>query len=203
LKDPQFTVFLVDDDPAVLQALSRLLLAAGYPTMEYSSAKQFLTEHNASTPGCVVLDLAMPRFNGLDVQKALARQDINRLVIFLAGQATIPESVEAMKAGAVDFLTKPVDHSELLSAIKSAEHRDITQRHRDTQRMAVLQRIAKLTPREREVLDLVIKGLLNKQIGGELGVHEKTIKVHRGRVFKKMGAKNIAELVRMMLGITD
>jgi FixJ family two-component response regulator len=202
LKDPEFTVFLVDDDPAVLQALSRLLQAAGYSTMEYSSAKKFLNEHNASTPGCVVLDLALPRFNGLDVQKALARQGMNRLVIFLTGQATVPQSVKAMKAGAMDFLTKPVDQSELLSAIKSAEERDKVQRSIEAQRNKVLEKMAKLTPREREVLDYVIKGRLNKQTAGALGVHEKTVKVHRGRVFKKMGVKTVADLVRLTADIS-
>ena len=196
-----FTIFLVDDDQAVLQGLDRLLQAAGYRTKAYSSAKIFLHEHDGSIPGCVVLDLAMPEFNGLGVQDALVRQGINRPIIFLTGQATIPESVQAMKAGAVDFQTKPIDHSELLRAIKQAQEQDKAYRHKEAQRQAILQKLAKLTPREKEVLDYVVRGLLNKQIGGALGVHEKTIKVHRARVFEKMGVKNVAELVRLTVGI--
>jgi FixJ family two-component response regulator len=201
LENTEFTIFLVDDDLAVLKALERLLQSAGYPTKAYCSAKTFLDEHDGSTPGCVVLDLAMPDLDGLDVQEALSRQGISRLVIFLTGLGTVPKSVQAMKAGAVDFLTKPIDSSELLSAIKTCEDRDKTQRHREAQRTLILQRIAKLTPREREVLDYVIRGSLNKQIGFALGVHEKTIKVHRARVFNKMGVKTVAELVRMTVGI--
>jgi FixJ family two-component response regulator len=197
-----FTIFLVDDDQAVLQALGRLLQAAGYQTKAYSSAKTFLDEHDGSIPGCVVLDLAMPEFNGLGVQDALARQNMNRPIIFLTGQATIRDSVQAMKAGAMDFLTKPIDQSQLMSAIKSAEARDRAQRRVEAQRNAILQKMTKLTPREKEVLDYVVRGWLNKQIGGALGVHEKTIKVHRGRVFKKMGVRTLAELVQMTVGIT-
>jgi FixJ family two-component response regulator len=198
-----FTIFLVDDDQAVLQGLGRLLQAAGYRTKTYRSAKTFLYEHDSLIPGCVVLDLAMPEFNGLDVQDALVRQGINRPIIFLTGQATIPESVQAMKAGAVDFLTKPIKQSQLLSAIRSAEARDRTQRHVEARRNVVVRKMAKLTPREKEVLNYVVRGWLNKQIGGALGIHEKTIKVHRGRVFKKMGVKNVAELVRITLGINQ
>jgi FixJ family two-component response regulator len=196
-----FTIFLVDDDQAVLQALGRLLQAAGYQTKAYSSAKTFLDEHDGSIPGCVVLDLAMPDFNGLGVQDALVRQGMKRPIIFLTGQATIPESVQAMKAGAVDFLTKPTNQFQLLSAIKSAEARDRTQRRVDAQQNAILQKMAKLTRREKEVLDYVVRGYLNKQIGGALGIHEKTIKVHRGRVFKKMDVKTVAELVQMTVRI--
>ena len=197
-----FTIFLIDDDPAILKALGRLLNAAGYAIKTYCTAKAFLSAHNASIPGCVVLDLAMPGFNGLDVQEALVRQGINRPVIFLSGQATIPASVQAMKAGAVDFLTKPIDKSDLLGAIKSAEERHKAQRDVEARNAGVLQRLAKLTPREREVLDYVVRGLLNKQIGGALGVHEKTIKVHRARVFKKMGVKTVAELVWLTAGVS-
>src|SRR5262245_45798229 len=190
----EFIVFLVDDDPVILKALGRLLRAAGYQTKAYQSAETFLNEHDASIPGCAVLDHTMPGLGGLDVQEALALRGIHRPVIFLTGRGTIAESVKAMKAGAVDYLTKP---GELLSAIRSAEERDKTQRDVEARNKAVLQRLAKLTPRERETLKLVSKGLLNKQIAGGMGVTEKTIKVHRMRVFKKMGVKTLAELVRM------
>jgi len=139
----------------------------------------------------------MPGLNGLDLQGALARQGIHRPVIFLTGRGTIAESVKAMKAGAVDYLTKPVDDVELLSAIKLAEERDKTRRDVEARNKLVLQRLAKLTRREKETLKLITEGLLNKQIAGVMGVTEKTIKVHRMRVFKKMGAKTLAELVRM------
>jgi FixJ family two-component response regulator len=198
----EFTVFLVDDDPAVLTALSRLLQAAGYATKTYCSAEAFLSEHDALTPGCAVLDLSMPGLNGLDVQETLVRQGVERPVIFLTGHGTIPESVLAMRAGAIDFLTKPVGNSELMSAIKSAEDRDRTQRPIETQRKIVLQKMAKLTRREKEVLALVVTGQQNKAIGYKLGVREKTIKVHRSRVHQKMGVRSLAELVRMTVGIS-
>jgi FixJ family two-component response regulator len=197
-----FTVFLLDDDPAVLKAVGRQLQAAGYTTKTYCSAEAFLSEHDASTPGCAVLDLSMPGLNGLDVQEALVRQGVERPVIFLTGHGTIPESVLAMRAGAIDFLTKPVGNSELMSAIESAEDRDRKQRPIETQRKIVFQKMAKLTRREKEVLALVVTGLQNKVIGYKLGVCEKTIKVHRSRVHQKMGVKSVAELVRMTVGIS-
>jgi FixJ family two-component response regulator len=196
-----FTVFLLDDDPAILKAVSRLLQAAGYTTKTYCSAEAFLSEHDASTPGCAVLDLSMPGLNGLDVQEALMRQGVERPVIFLTGHGTIPMSVLAMRAGAIDFLTKPVGNSELMSAIKSAEDRDRIQRPIETQRKVVLQKMAKLTRREKEVLALVVTGQQNKTIGYKLGICEKTIKVHRSRVHEKMGVRSLAELVRMTVGI--
>jgi FixJ family two-component response regulator len=196
-----FTVFLLDDDPAVLKAVGRLLQAAGYTTKTYCSAEAFLSEHDASTPGCAVLDLSMPGLNGLDVQEALMRQGVERPVIFLTGHGTIPMSVLAMRAGAIDFLTKPVGNSELMSAIKSAEDRDRIQRPIETQRKVVLQKMAKLTRREKEVLALVVTGQQNKTIGYKLGICEKTIKVHRSRVHQKMGVRSLAELVRMTIGI--
>src|SRR5262252_9850237 len=193
----EFIVFLVDDDQVILKALGRLLRAAGYQTKAYQSAEAFLNEQDASIPGCAVLDHAMPGLNGLDVQEALALQGIHRPIIFLTGRGTIAESVKAMKAGAVDYLTKPVDKVDLLNAIRSAEERDKTQRDVDARNNLVQQKLAKLTRRERETLKLITKGLLNKQIAGVMGVTEKTIKVHRMRVFKKMGARTLADLIRM------
>src|SRR5215468_3620835 len=188
----EFIVFLIDDDLVVLKALGRLLQAAGYQTKAYQSAEAFLAEHDASSPGCAVLDHAMPALNGLDVQEALARQGNHRPVIFLTGRGTVAESVKAMKAGAVDYLLKPVDKIELLNAIRTAEERDKRQRDVEARNKVVLQRLAKLTPRERETLELITKGLLNKQIASFMGVGEKTIKVHRGRLFKKMGVRTLA-----------
>src|SRR5499427_4478163 len=193
----EFIVFLVDDDPVILKALGRLLRAASYQTKAYQSAETFLNEHDASIPGCAVLDHTMPGSSGLDVQEALALRGIHRPIIFLTGRGTIAESVKAMKAGAVDYLTKPVDQVDLLNAIRSAEERDKTQRDVDARNNLVQQKLAKLTRRERETLNLMTKGLLNKQIAGVMGVTEKTIKVHRMRVFDKMGARTLAELMRM------
>ena len=193
----EFIVFLIDDDPAILKALGRLLRAAGYQSRAYQSAELFLNEHDASIPGCAVLDHTTPGLNGLDVQEALALQGIHRPIIFLTGRGTIAESVKAMKAGAVDYLTKPVHKVDLLNAIRSAEECDKTQRSIEARNKAVQQKLAKLTRRERETLKLITKGLLNKQIAGVMGVTEKTIKVHCMRVFKKMGTKTLAELVRM------
>jgi len=193
----EFIVFLVDDDPVILKALGRLLRAASYQTKAYQSAETFLNEHDASIPGCAVLDHTMPGLGGLDVQEALALRGIHRPIIFLTGRGTIAESVKAMKAGAVDYLTKPVDKVDLLNAIRSAEERDKTQRDVDARNNLVQQKLAKLTRRERETLKLITKGLLNKQIAGVMGVTEKTIKVHRMRVFKKIGARTLADLVRM------
>jgi FixJ family two-component response regulator len=193
----EFIVFLVDDDPVILKALGRLLRAAGYQTKAYQSTETFLNEHDASIPGCAVLDHTMPGLSGLDVQETLALRGIHRPIIFLTGRGTIAESVKAMKAGAVDYLTKPVDKVDLLNAIRSAEERDKTQRDVDARNNLVQQKLAKLTRRERETLKLITKGLLNKQIAGVMGVTEKTIKVHRMRVFKKIGARTLADLIRM------
>ena len=172
----EFTVFLIDDDPGVLRSLDRLLQAAGYETKPYPSAERFLTEHDAFVPGCIVLDLAMPGLIGLDVQELLARQGIERPIVFLTGQGTIPASVPAMRAGAIDFLMKPTDESELLNAIKTAQERDKTSRAAKASLQPILDRLNKLTPREREVLDYIVRGWLNKQIASALGIHEKTIK---------------------------
>jgi FixJ family two-component response regulator len=192
-----FTIFLVDDDSGVLQGLTWLLEAAGYSTKAYSSAKNFLDEYDDSIPGCVVLDLAMPELNGLGVQAELVRHGITRPIIFLTGEATIPESVQAIKAGAMDFLMKPVDRSQLLTAIEFAKAQDWAQRHAEAERHSVLERMAKLTAREKEVLEYVTKGWLNKQIGAAIGVGEKTVKVYRGRMLEKMGVRRVPDLVRM------
>jgi FixJ family two-component response regulator len=194
---PDFTVFIVDDDRGVLDALSSLLRAARYETKAYSSPQTFLDEHDPSLPGCVVLDLSMPRMNGLAVQRELVTRRIERPIIFLSGRGTIPTSVEAMKAGAVNFLPKPFKGAELLSAIKVAEERDQVRLQRAAEQNAISKLINKLSPREKEVMELVVQGLLNKNIAALIGTVEKTVKVHRGRVMKKMGIRSVAELVRL------
>jgi FixJ family two-component response regulator len=165
------TVFVVDDDPAVLKGLSRLLRAARLDVATFSSPQEFLKRHDPNAPGCLVLDFSMPGLNGLELQQALATKGDAVPIIFLTGQGDIPTSVQAMKGGALDFLTKPVNE--------------------------IQQRLATLTPREREVLTHVVSGQLNKQIAYDLGTVEQTIKVHRARVMEKMKVDSVAELVRL------
>jgi FixJ family two-component response regulator len=192
-----FTAFLVDDDAGVLKALSRLLRAAGYETRAYSSPSDFLAEHDPSIPGCAVLDLTMPGLDGLELQEKLAEQASERPIIFLTGKADVPRSVQAMKAGAVDFLLKPVEREMLLAAVARANEQDTKLRRERADRQAVERKLASLTPREREVLEHVAAGKLNKQIAAALGTVEKTVKVHRGRMMEKLGVRSVAELVRL------
>ena len=191
------TIFVVDDDPAVLKSLGRLLRSAGLHVETCNSPQDFLARHNPAMPGCLVLDVAMPGLNGLEVQQALAAIGDERPIVFLTGHGDIPTSVEAMKRGAVDFLTKPVNAEDLLKAIHSAIVKDSVRRLERDEVEEFKQRLATLTPREREVLPYVISGRLNKQIAGELGTAEKTIKVHRARVMEKMKVQSVAELVRL------
>lgn len=192
-----FTAFLVDDDPGVLKALSRIVRTAGYETVSYSSAREFLRGHDPSTPGCAILDLTMPELDGLELQRHLTRAGDALPIIFLSGHADIPASVQAMKAGAVDFLVKPVDREKLLSAIAQAMARDSKARQARSERQSIEAKLATLTEREREVLGHVVRGRLNKQIAAELGTVEKTIKVHRGRMMAKLEVRSVAELVRL------
>jgi FixJ family two-component response regulator len=192
-----FTVFLVDDDVGVLKALSRLLRAKGYDVQSYASPREFLAQHDASIPGCAVLDVSMPRLDGLELQQALTAGGSHRPVIFVTGRGNIPTSVRAMKAGAIDFLTKPISDVDLLDAIERAEKTDANTRQTHTELASIKAKIATLTPRERQVLTHVVAGRLNKQIAGDLGTVEKTIKVHRSRMMKKLKVRTVADLVRM------
>jgi FixJ family two-component response regulator len=195
--EKSFAVFLVDDDEGVLKALSRLLSTCGYDVATFSTSRAFLEAHDWTMPGCAILDVAMPGLDGLQLQAALVDQGISRSIIFVTGHGDIPLSVRAMKNGAVDFLTKPVDRSALLDALARAEARE-RRLHVARQELAAVQaRVSKLTPREHEVLTHVIAGRLNKQIAGDLGTVEKTIKVHRGRMMEKMGVRTVADLVRL------
>jgi FixJ family two-component response regulator len=193
-----FAVFLVDDDPSVLMALSRMIRASGYESRGFLSPRDFLREHDPAVPGCVVLDLAMPDVDGLELQQRLAQAGVGRPIIFLSGRADIPASVRAMKAGAIDFLVKPVRRDDLLSAIARAEERDAAARAAADKQKSVNSRLSRLTPRERQVLDHVVLGSLNKQIAATLGTVEKTIKVHRGRMMTKMEVRSVAELVHLV-----
>ncbi len=190
-------IYLVDDEPAVLKALSRLLRSAGFAVTACNSAREFIAQHRADAPGCLVLDLSMPEFGGLELQQWLAQSQDPLPVIFLTGHGDIPASVRAMKAGAVDFLTKPVSDDRLLAAIHEAFRRGGEARLKRAEAAAVQQRLATLTPREREVFEHVVSGQLNKQIAADLGTVEKTVKVHRARVMEKMGVQSLAELVRL------
>lgn len=191
-----FTVFLVDDDERIVKALSRLLRAKGYGTQAFTSPQDFLAHHDATVPGCAVLDVAMPGLDGLVLQQVLTGGGEQRPIIFLTGKGDIPTSVRAMKAGAIDFLTKPVKEADLLQAIARAEELDNKARQSRVELADIKAKIATLTPREREVLSHVVAGRLNKQIAGDLGTVEKTIKVHRGRVMEKLGVRTVADLVR-------
>lgn len=192
-----FTVFLVDDDAGVLKALGRLLQTRGFEVRPFTSPQAFLTDHDASVPGCAVLDVSMPDLDGLALQQALTAGGSQRPVIFLTGKGDIPTGVRAMRAGAIDFLTKPVNDADLLAAIARAEKEDSEIRSANASLDSINARLATLTPREREVMTHVIAGRLNKQIAGDLGTVEKTVKVHRGRVMNKLGIRSVADLVRL------
>jgi FixJ family two-component response regulator len=192
-----FTVFLVDDDSGVLKGLSRLLRANGYDARPFTSAREFLDRADPAAPGCAVLDVAMPGLDGLALQAALTDRGGQRPIIFLTGTGSIPTSVRAMKAGAIDFLTKPVKEKDLLNAIARAQDVDGKNRQVSAELAAISAKIATLTPREREVLSHVVAGRLNKQIAADLGTAEKTIKVHRGRMMQKLGVRTVADLVRL------
>jgi FixJ family two-component response regulator len=194
---PAPTVFIVDDDPAVLKGLSRLLRSARLNVATCGSPQEFLEQHDPRAPGCLVLDVAMPGLNGLELQAALTEKGSAVPIIFLTGHGDIPMSVQAMKRGAVDFLTKPVDDGDLLRAIRAAIEKDRVARQARAELDEIHQRLATLTPREREVMEHVIAGQLNKQTAADLGTVEKTIKVHRARVMEKMKVQSVAELVRL------
>lgn len=191
-------VWLVDDDPAILRAMERLLGAEGLETRSFLDAATFLAAHDSALPGCAVIDIGLQSSNGLDLLDKLSDARSGRPVIFLTGQGTIPSAVQAMRAGAVDFLTKPVNADTLLAAIRKALEADGNQRCHLLELDDLVARIASLTPREHEVLQEMLSGRLNKQIAYRLGAAEKTIKVHRGRVMQKMGVRSIAELVTLV-----
>jgi FixJ family two-component response regulator len=190
------TVFLLDDEPRMVKALTRLLTAEGFTVRGFTSAKTFLESYRADDVSCLVLDVAMPELNGLDLQERLTHGGILLPIVFLTGHGDIPMSVQAVKAGAVDFLTKPVNDADLLRAVGAALQRAAEQRAVETEMAVLRQRYASLTPREREVMAHVVAGQLNKQIAGDLGTGEQTIKVHRARVMEKMAVESLADLVR-------
>lgn len=192
------TVFIVDDDAMVRRGLARLVRSVGLAAQTYSSPRELFAQGRCEAPGCIVLDLRMPDLDGLQAQEALVRAGYTLPVVFLTGHGDVLSSVRAMKAGAVDFLVKPVDHHELLSAIRRAVGRDLAARSERDHTGELRRRFDLLTPREREVCGLVVSGLRNKQIAARLGTAEKTVKIHRGQVMRKLGVRSLVDLVRLV-----
>jgi RNA polymerase sigma factor (sigma-70 family) len=194
---PSPTVFVVDDDAAIRKAVLRLLRSAGIAAAAFESPTEFLAQYDPNTPGCLVLDLEMPGFNGLQLQTALAEKGSSLPIIFLTGHGDVSKSVQAMKGGAFDFLTKPVNAKNLLPAIRAAIERDAVARVEQAKFSEIHACLDTLTPREREVLQHVVAGKMNKQIAGDLGITEATVKMHRARVMAKMKVQSVAELARL------
>jgi FixJ family two-component response regulator len=197
MPQPDAVIAIVDDDPSAREGLSSLLRSAGLKVDTFASAQEFLARPSADAPSCLVLDLQLPGLSGLDLQKRMAEAGLEIPIVFLTGHGNIPASVQAMKAGAVEFLTKPFDDEQLLQAIEEAVQRDRKSRQQHAEMRELRDRHESLTAREQEVMRLVVSGLLNKQIAGELNITEFTVKIHRGRVMRKMHADSLADLVRM------
>jgi len=190
-------VIIIDDDPSFRRSTERLIRSAGFNVQAFGAATEFLSGRRPDAPACLVLDVRLPTLSGLDLQRELARAGVEIPIIFITGHGDIPMSVQAMKAGAIEFLTKPFREQDLLDAIQQAIKRDRTARELQRQLADMRGRYESLTPREREVMACVVSGMLNKQIADELGATEKTIKFHRGHIMHKMRAPSLAELVRL------
>ena len=190
-------VFIVDDDISVRESLELLVRNENWKPETFASAQEFLDYPRTLVPSCLVLDLSLPGLNGLELQKQLAVEHSDMPIIFITGYGDVPKSVQAMKAGAVEFLTKPLDYDVLVSAIRNALQRSRLSLTQDAAMQELRDRYASLTPREQQVMALVVSGLLNKQVGGELGISEITVKAHRGQVMQKMKANSLADLVKM------
>jgi FixJ family two-component response regulator len=195
MSHPTPIVFVVDDDVSVRESLELLIRSAGWQPETFESAQEFLSHPSIPVPSCLVLDVSLPGLNGLELQKRVALDRTEMPIIFITGFGDVPMTVQAMKAGAVEFLTKPFGDDVLLSAIRQALERSKTTLDHEAEIRGLQDRYATLSRREREVMALVVSGLLNKQVGGELGISEITVKAHRGKVMRKMGAKSLADLV--------
>jgi len=197
LRQPEAVIAIVDDDASVQRGLQRLIRSAGWKVETFASAKEFLARSRTELPNCVLLDLQLPGLSGLDLQKRMAEVGLEIPIVFLTGHGNIPVSVQAMKAGAVQFLTKPVDEQELLQAIEEAVERDRRTRQQQVEMSELRDRYESLTGREQEVMQKVISGMLNKQIAADLKITEDTVKFHRGHIMRKMNSDSLADLVRM------
>jgi RNA polymerase sigma factor (sigma-70 family) len=197
MTEPAPIVFVVDDDPSIRRAIKRLVESVGLHVELFASVPEFMGSSRPDVASCLVLDIRLPGMSGLDFQRESAEANIHIPIIFITGHGDIPMSVRAMKAGAVEFLTKPFRDQDLLDAIQVALQRDRATRQRQAETAVLQDRLESLTPREREVLPLVVSGLLNKQVAAEIGATEATVKVHRSQLMKKMGADSLPDLVRM------
>jgi FixJ family two-component response regulator len=198
MSPPNSLVFVIDDDASVRKALTRLLRLAGYQSEIFESASDFLKREQHAGPACVIVDVRMPGIDGMDLQETLIQRDREEQLVFLTGHGDISTCAQAMKAGAVDFLSKPIRGDELLQCVERALTRSARQRRQSTERKRVQQLLGLLTPREVEVMQLVIRGMLNKQIAGELGIAEKTTKFHRGRMMRKLHVTSAVELAQLV-----
>ena len=197
MRQPDAMIAIVDDDASIREGLSSLLRSAGWTVETFASAQDFLARTGDEMPSCLILDLQLPGLSGLDLQKRMADAGLEIPIVFLTGHGNIPASVQAMKAGAIEFLTKPVDEEGLLRAIREATERDRRIRQRQAEMSELQHRYDSLSGREQEVMQQVVSGLLNKQVAAELNITESTVKVHRGQVMRKMQADSLADLVRM------
>jgi FixJ family two-component response regulator len=205
MEEAESIVFIIDDDPLYRSSSERLVRSVGFRVHSFESARDFLSSRRPNSPSCLVLDVRLPGLSGLDLQRELAEAGVHIPIIFVTGHGDIPMSVQAMKAGAVEFLTKPFRDQALLDAIRQAIGRDQIARQQHARKADLRRRYESLKPREREVFKFVVSGMLNKQIADELGATERTVKFHRGHIMRKMQVKSVAELARMaeVLGIAN